>query len=181
VARPRGAGHLGHLVGLVGLVDTVSGSSAGGSSGRSGRSFGGGRGGGGTTPVRGCPCGSGTAYALCCGPALAGERDAATAEELMRSRYTAFATGDVDHLVRTWHPRTRPEVLELDPSTTWTGLTVVRTERGAAADDEGVVEFVAGFEEPSAANGRAATGRLHELSRFARRAGRWVYLDGDQR
>jgi SEC-C motif-containing protein len=135
---------------------------------------------GGTTPDRGCPCGSGTAYALCCAPLLAGERDATTAEELMRSRYTAFATGDVDHLVRTWHPRTRPEVLELDPSTRWTGLTVVRTERGAAADDEGLVEFVARFEEPSAATGRAVTGRLREVSRFARRAGRWVYVDGDQ-
>ena len=98
----------------------------------------------------------------------------------MRSRYTAFATGDVDHLVRTWHPRTRPEVLAADPSTRWTGLTVVRTERGGPDDDEGVVEFVARFEEPSAGRGGASAGRLHEVSRFARRAGRWVYVDGDQ-
>lgn len=100
----------------------------------------------------------------------------------MRSRYTAFATGDVGHLLRTWHPRTRPDELTLDPATRWTGLTVVRTERGAAEDGDGVVEFVARYDEPSPGRGRGTnTGRLHEVSRFARRAGRWVYVDGDQR
>ncbi|GAB3883101.1 YchJ family protein [Terrabacter terrigena] len=100
----------------------------------------------------------------------------------MRSRYTAFATGDVDHLVRTWHPRTRPDELVVDASMTWTGLTVLRTEAGGPDDSEGVVEFVARFEEASAGRGgRATAGRLHEVSRFARRAGRWVYVDGDQR
>lgn len=103
----------------------------------------------------------------------------------MRSRYTAFATGDVDHLVRTWHPRTRPDDLTLDPATRWTGLTVVRTERGTGDDTDGLVEFVAAFDEGSdqrsAGLGNGATaGRLHEVSRFVRRAGRWVYVDGDQ-
>ena len=133
-------------------------------------------------PTGDCPCGSGTAHARCCGPLLAGERTAVTAEELMRSRYTAFATGDVDHLARTWHPRTRPDELTVDPATTWTGLTVVRTQRGGVEDSDGVVEFVARFDEPSPGRGRAATaGRLHEVSRFTRRGGRWVYVEGDQR
>lgn len=128
-----------------------------------------------------CPCGSGRTYAACCGPLLAGERTAATAEELMRSRYTAFATGDVDHLVRSWHPRTRPEQFALDAATTWTGLTVVGTERGGVDDEDGVVEFVARYTEPSATGSRAVSrGELHEVSRFARRAGRWVYVDGDE-
>ena len=48
----------------------------------------------------------------------------------MRSRYTAFAVGDAAYLVRTWHPRTRPDELDLDPATQWAGLTVLRTERG---------------------------------------------------
>lgn len=100
----------------------------------------------------------------------------------MRSRYTAFATGDVDHLVRTWHPRTRPGHLTLDPATTWTGVTVVGSERGGVGDSDGVVEFVARFEQPSAGAGRGPVrGRLHEVSRFTRRGGRWVYVDGDQR
>ncbi|MCU1537123.1 MAG: sec-C motif domain protein [Humibacillus sp.] len=124
-----------------------------------------------------CPCGSALVYAVCCGPLHADERRPTTAEELMRSRYTAFATGDAAYLMRSWHPRNRPDVVDLDPSTTWTGLTVLRTERGREGDDDGVVEFVATWAERSARGGRR--GRLHEVSRFERRAGRWLYVDGD--
>ena len=45
-----------------------------------------------------CPCGSGEEFALCCGPLHAGQRMAATAEELMRSRYSAYAVGDMDYV-----------------------------------------------------------------------------------
>lgn len=127
------------------------------------------------TPTGECPCGSLLSYAVCCGPLLAGERGATTAEALMRSRYTAFAVRDDAYLVRTWHPRTRPEQVALDPAPRWTGLEVVRCERGGPDDEDGVVEFVASWSEPD-----GSTGRLHETSRFVRRAGRWVYLDGDQ-
>ena len=58
-----------------------------------------------------CPCGSGTSYGACCGPLHAG-REAATAEALMRSRYSAFVLLDADYLLRSWHPATRPARLE---------------------------------------------------------------------
>ena len=119
-----------------------------------------------------CPCGTGETYAACCGPLHADERRAATAQELMRARYSAFVVGDAGYLVRTWHPRTRPDVVELE-DVEWLGLDVLRSEAGAAEDDEGVVEFVARW-----ARG-GPQGRLHEVSRFRRRAGRWLYLDGD--
>lgn len=119
-----------------------------------------------------CPCGTGELYAACCGPLHADERRAGTAQELMRSRYSAFVVRDAGYLVRTWHPRTRPDHLELD-GTEWLGLDVLRSEAGGPQDDEGVVEFVAGW----AHEGRR--GQLHEISRFTRRAGRWLYLDGD--
>ena len=48
-----------------------------------------------------CPCGSGTAYGACCGPLHDGA-PAATAEALMRSRYTAFAVGDADTNFLSW-------------------------------------------------------------------------------
>ena len=119
-----------------------------------------------------CPCGSGAPYAACCGPLHRGDRDAVSAEDLMRSRYAAYAVGDLGHLVRTWHPRTRPEPLALDPATVWTGLTVLDVAGGGAGDETGEVEFEAVFE-------RAGTpDRLHERSRFERRRGRWVYVDG---
>lgn len=121
----------------------------------------------------GCPCGSGALFGACCGPVLDGARPARTAEELMRSRYTAFVRGDVGHLVRSWHPRTRPA--EVDPGErSWTRLEILRTEAGGPEDDEGVVEFRAHYARPGRPGG---DGVQHEVSRFVRRGGRWVYLD----
>lgn len=51
-----------------------------------------------------CPCDSGRPYEACCGPYHRGEREAPDAEALMRSRYAAFARGDVEYLLRTLHP-----------------------------------------------------------------------------
>lgn len=114
-----------------------------------------------------CPCGSGHAYDACCGPLLRNERQAATAEQLMRSRYVAYVRRDVDHLFRTWHPRTRPDLDDLETGE-WRGLTILDVWGGGEGDEEGEVEFVA----------RHAGGQMRERSRFVRRAGRWVYLDG---
>lgn len=90
----------------------------------------------------------------------------------MRSRFTAYAVGAVDHLFRTWHPRTRPAGLTVDSSLTWTGLEVTLAVDGGVGDETGEVAFRASFTSPS------GTGVLAERSRFVRRAGRWVYLDG---
>jgi SEC-C motif domain protein len=116
--------------------------------------------------VADCPCGSGAAYAACCGPLHRRAREAATPEELMRSRYAAYAVGEFDHVFRTWHPRTRPDSLEPDPLLRWTGLRVV-----SASGSE--VEFVATYERDG------VPGTLHERSRFEERRGRWVYVDGE--
>lgn len=123
-----------------------------------------------TEPER-CPCGTGLPYGECCGPLHDGGR-AVTAEALMRSRFSAFARGDVAYLGRTWHPRTRPRDLELDADLRWYRLDVLRTERGGLLDDDGVVEFRAHY--------RSAAGRgaLHEVSRFVRERGAWLYVDG---
>ena len=120
-----------------------------------------------------CPCGTGRSYDVCCGRLHRGAATAETAEELMRSRYSAYAVGDEDHLFRTWHPRTRPADLSLDPATRWTGLRVLDTVDGGAQDPTGLVAF-----EASWARGEQA-GSVRERSRFERRADRWVYVDGD--
>jgi SEC-C motif-containing protein len=119
-----------------------------------------------------CPCGSGATYDACCGALHRGAARAATAEELMRSRYAAYAVGDLDHVFRTWHPRTRPDDLTPDPDLTWTRLDILGTAAGGEDDEEGEVEFEAHYRTPK------GPGVLHERSRFARRAGRWVYVDG---
>jgi SEC-C motif-containing protein len=90
----------------------------------------------------------------------------------MRSRYAAYALGRTDYVFRTWHPRTRPDDLASAPMT-WLGLDVLRTEDGGPDDATGVVEFVARY------RGSHGVEELHEVSRFERRGGRWVYVDGD--
>ena len=125
-----------------------------------------------TVPSRECPCGSGAAYDVCCGPLHDGAPPE-TAEALMRSRYSAYAVGHLDYVFRTWHPRTRPADLTSTPGTIWVGLEVLRTAEGGPSDDVGEVEFRARFRTPDGEH------VLHETSRFERRRGRWVYVDGD--
>ncbi len=91
----------------------------------------------------------------------------------MRSRYAAYVVGRFDHVLRTWHPRTRPDKILPTPGLTWTGLTIGFTEDGQPGDDEGLVEFDAAYRTGS------GQGVQHELSRFLRRGGRWCYVDGD--
>jgi SEC-C motif-containing protein len=117
-----------------------------------------------------CPCGTGRGYDECCGPLHRGESVAATAEQLMRSRYSAFAVGDADYLLRTWHSTTRPESRDHHPAQRWLGLTVLDTRKGGADDPTGTVEFRAIYRQA----GR--TDELHERSRFVRESGNWVYV-----
>jgi SEC-C motif-containing protein len=121
---------------------------------------------------RPCPCGSGAGYQVCCEPLHHGERQAKTAEELMRSRYAAYSVGDADYLFRTWHPRTRPVDVTIDADIIWRGLEVADTVAGGPGDDHGEVEFTARYEDS------AGQQSMHEHSQFERRAGRWFYLTG---
>ena len=88
----------------------------------------------------------------------------------MRSRYTAYAQGDLDYLRATWHPSTCPADLAIESNIRWLGLEV----RRATSDGEyGTVEFIARYK----VGGRAH--RLHETSRFIHEDGRWYYIDGE--
>ena len=125
--------------------------------------------------LRRCPCGTGLPLAECCGPLHDGTAAAGTAEQLMRSRYSAFVVGDVDYLLGTWHQTTRPRVLDLDDGVRWTGLDVLAATGGGLLAAEGTVEFRAHYVRDGAA------GTQHENSRFVREDGRWHYLDGVSR
>ncbi|RVW03275.1 YchJ family protein [Rhodococcus spongiicola] len=121
-----------------------------------------------------CPCLSGERYELCCGRFHCGDTVAPTAEQLMRSRYTAFVVGDTDYLRRTWHPRTRPETLDLDRDLVWRRLEVLRTSGGGLFDDTGTVEFVASYSD----HGERRSMREH--SKFVRENGQWLYVNALQ-
>ena len=119
-----------------------------------------------------CPCGSGVMYVTCCGPLHSGSATAATAEQLMRSRYSAFAVGDADYLLATWHPATRPASVNLDPAIEWRRLRIRDLTAGTEDDDAGTVEFVAHYWDSA----QQQYGRQHENSSFARRAHSWLYV-----
>jgi SEC-C motif-containing protein len=126
--------------------------------------------------ARACPCGAGE-YASCCGRFHRGTAVPANAEQLMRSRYSAYVLGDVEWLRQTWHASTCPADLAPDTQSRWLGLVV---KAHVQQDDaHAVVEFVARYK----LGGRAY--RLHERSRFVKEphsAGempRWLYVDGD--
>ena len=128
-----------------------------------------------------CPCG-GPDLARCCGPFIAGTAVPQTAEQLMRSRYTAYTQRNEPYLLQTWHVSTRPaEPLFADEEKLqWLGLEVksaLRLRQRKADPNEDIVEFVARFRVA----GRGQ--RLHEVSRFLREADtdgiqRWYYVDG---
>lgn len=123
-----------------------------------------------------CPCGSGGPEAACCGPIVAGA-SAPTAVALMRSRYTAYVRGAIEHVVATHAPATRATLdvagaTRWSRDTAWLGLEIVGTVRGGATDDDGEVEFIA----RGVTLGTPFAQR--ERSRFRRVAGRWYYVDG---
>ena len=122
-----------------------------------------------SVPGEACPFGSAETYAACCGRLHAGAA-AATAEQLMRARYSAFVKGETAYLLRTWRSSTRPRRLDLDSELHWLGLRVLATAGGGLFDDEGEVEFVARHERAG------VRGRLHERSRFVRVGGAWMYI-----
>jgi SEC-C motif-containing protein len=120
-----------------------------------------------------CPCGSGRSYDVCCEPIIAGA-PAATAEALMRSRYSAYVKRAYDHLERTLSAEERKdfshdEAKRWAEASEWQGLTILGTEKGGEQDQEGIVEFAARYR---------VDGQDHEhveAAVFGREEGRWVY------
>ena len=124
-----------------------------------------------------CPCCSGMESESCCQPYLLGEKKAPTAEALMRSRYTAYATGRIDYIRDTTHPRNRAEFEEesakkWSSDSEWLGLEIISTEAGEEGDAEGEVEFVATYEQ------EGEEVEHHEIAQFKRDKGNWYFVDG---
>lgn len=124
-----------------------------------------------------CPCGSGKPYSDCCGPLIEGERVAETAEALMRSRYSAFVMDEIGWLEQSLHPDHRAEhdaeaARNWAEKSEWTGLKVLQVTGGGPGDDDGTVEFIAGYLH------KGKPHEHHETGRFTRHHGRWYYVDG---
>ncbi|MDO4937724.1 MAG: YchJ family metal-binding protein [Sutterellaceae bacterium] len=118
-----------------------------------------------------CPCCSGKSLDLCCARFLTGKLWPETAEELMRSRYTAYVLGNDDWLRQTWATQTCPSGSLADADVKWLGLKI--EDRQTVDETHATVTFVA--------RGRyrnQGAFRMREKSSFEKRDGKWLYVDG---
>jgi len=126
-----------------------------------------------------CPCGKGESYESCCRRFIRGEAEPESAEELMRARYSAYALGEVDFIVRSHDPATSNQVdrksTELwSKQSKWLGFELVSIEGGTAFDQDGTIEFVARYKI------RGVTVEHRERARFRKHNGRWFFVDGEE-
>jgi SEC-C motif-containing protein len=124
-----------------------------------------------------CPCGSGVKFADCCEPIIAGVRPAATAEQLMRARYSAYVTIAMDFLFATNHPDYRKGydhkgTREWAENAAWEGLEIVGLDQGGPDDATGTVEFIARYREKNVPQAH------HELARFRKHEESWYFTEG---
>jgi len=120
-----------------------------------------------------CLCGSGLHYVGCCYPYHSGEKTPSTAEQLMRSRFTAYAKQNSAYLQATWEVNKRPAKIDFSKETAhWQRLEIVSVKKGGLHDSKGVVEFKAFY----SIDGDEAV--MNEISRFKKMENRWLYVDG---
>ncbi|EWH12257.1 hypothetical protein DS2_01010 [Catenovulum agarivorans DS-2] len=122
-----------------------------------------------------CPCGSELSFEQCCQPFISGSKLAQNAEQLMRSRYSAYATQAVDYIYQTQAPATREQNLKQDIQTfaqqsKFVQLTV--HEHKILSDQQQQVAFTAIYRVENQFH------LLKELSDFVYLQGRWYYQSG---
>ena len=117
-----------------------------------------------------CPCQSGKSYDLCCARFISHQMVAENAQQLMRSRYTAYVLNKLDYLIDSWHPDYRPAELQLDDDIKWIGLDIVQY---STQQNEATVEF----EALLLVDGKVDA--LREKSQFVFDQGHWLYTTGE--
>jgi len=130
--------------------------------------------------MKDCPCGSNFPFTDCCGPLIRGTAFADTAEDLMRSRFTAFTQKNWEYLVITSHPEEKKEMAKLGPGLVddeveWKRLEILGARAGGRDDSEGQVDFIAHYTRGDQEQ------TLRESSRFYKINGRWVYSRNDSK
>lgn len=126
-----------------------------------------------------CFCTSGKLVEDCCEPFIKGEKLPETAEQLMRSRYSAYVLADVNYILKTTYPSQRKHyvaaaIKKWATSSKWFKLDVLAKTKGTANDDLGTVTFKAYY-----FNEKNEPLIHHEHSRFRKENGIWYFSDGD--
>lgn len=128
-----------------------------------------------------CHCHSGKFFEICCKPFLLEKTKPSTAEQLMRSRYSAYVVSNIDYIKKTTHPSTRNKydfdsLLAWAKSSQWIKLEIIGVEKGTSIDSIGFVEFKAYYKE----NGIKSVTH-HEYSEFQKEDNIWYFLEGVQK
>ena len=131
----------------------------------------------GTDKMTQCLCGSDKSFGECCEPFLNSASNAPTAEALMRARYSAYATANIDFIERTIHSSNRAgfdreSARKWAEESQWHGLEILNAVDGKEEDAEGSVEFIATYSQ------KDETVKHHEIATFRKEAGTWTFLDG---
>jgi SEC-C motif-containing protein len=124
-----------------------------------------------------CPCGSGRTYEDCCGSLIKGTSPAFTAEQLMRSRYSAYVKVETDYLFETTHPDHRQGydhkgTRAWAENSRWDGLEILGTNAGGPEDAEGDVEFIAKYRD------KELRKQYHEIAHFRKENDKWYFTEG---
>jgi len=124
-----------------------------------------------------CPCGSGRAFSQCCEPFIKGAAKAPTALALMRSRYSAYATGAIDYIISSCvggaEGVDREATRKWSEGSEWLGLTIASADKGGENDEKGTVEFIATYVQGGLKD------RHHERAQFVKKDGAWLYDEGE--
>ncbi|HQG30806.1 MAG TPA: YchJ family protein [Deltaproteobacteria bacterium] len=124
-----------------------------------------------------CPCGSKLEYSECCEPLIKGGKPAQTAEQLMRSRYSAYVKVELDYLLESTHPNQRGDydlkgTKRWAEKSEWDGIEILSTEKGGPEESEGTVEFIVNYRY------KGTRTVHHEMAEFVREDGRWYFNQG---
>ena len=126
--------------------------------------------------MKSCICGKPQPFAKCCDRFLSGKKNAKTPEQLMRSRFSAYALGGYgEYLLSTWFPASAMGLTasKLSKKTVeWQRLEVISSSQKG---DNGTVEFNAWFNKLPSSDEMEI---MHEISEFVRIQSRWLYVGG---
>lgn len=125
-----------------------------------------------------CPCGA-ELYSECCQPLHLGQKKAETAEQLMRSRYSAFAKHEIDYIVKTTalgqqHALDVQAIADWSKANQWLKLEVIQAQE-KLDKNHAQVEFKAHYADAKNADQSVQT--HHEVSHFVKHENTWYFLD----
>lgn len=123
-----------------------------------------------------CPCQSGQHYHQCCYALIEKRQAARTAEQLMRSRYTAYHLKKIKYIAKTMRGPAKQgfnlqSTQKWADQLSWQSLNITRTVAGQPGDQQGWVAFEAVY-----LDGQQQSHTIQEISVFYFE-NRWYYTE----